>query len=109
MAEGRHKFVKGAERGLFDLGGFASGLIKLISALLDIYMWIIIIRVLVSWINPDPYNPLIQFLRGVTDPAIDALRRVLPPFFWSSGLDFTPLVLIILLNVAKLLLMNLRI
>ena len=94
---------------MFDLGGFASGLIKLISALLDIYMWIIIIRVLVSWINPDPYNPLIQFLRGVTDPAIDALRRVLPPFFWSSGLDFTPLVLIILLNVAKLLLMNLRI
>ena len=108
MAKGCHNFKKGAETRLFDLGGFAGGLINLIRALLNIYMWIIVIRVLVSWINPDPYNPLVQFLRGVTDPAIDALRRILPPFFWSSGLDFTPLVMIILLQVAMLVLANLR-
>jgi YggT family protein len=93
---------------LFDFGNFTNGVIGLIRGLINIYMWIVIIRVLVSWINPDPYNPIIQFLRGVTDPAIDALRRVLPRFFWSTGLDFTPLMLIILLQVAMLALESLR-
>jgi YggT family protein len=94
---------------LFDVGGFSSGVIGLVRSLLSIYMWIIIIRVLISWINPDPNNPVVQFLRGVTDPAIDALRRVLPPFFWSTGLDFTPLILIILLQLVMILLENVRI
>ena len=62
-----------------------------------------------NWINPDPYNPIVQFLRSITDPAIDALRRLLPRFLWSTGLDFTPLILIILIQVLMLFLENLRI
>ncbi|MEW6750208.1 MAG: YggT family protein [Candidatus Latescibacterota bacterium] len=94
---------------MFDFGGFASGITGIIRGLLWVYMWIVIIRVLVSWINPDPYNPIVQFLRGITDPVIDGLRRVLPRFFWSTGLDFTPLILIILIQVLMLFLENLRI
>ena len=93
---------------MFDFGGFTSDVIGLIRTLVQLYMWIVLIRVLVSWINPDPYNPIIQFLRGITDPVIDALRRVLPRFFWSTGLDFTPLVLLILLNLVIFVLNNLR-
>jgi len=93
---------------LFDIGGFSNGVISLVRTLVQLYMWIVLIRVLVSWINPDPYNPIIQFLRGVTDPVIDALRRVLPRFFWSTGLDFTPLVLLVLLNLVILFLDNLQ-
>jgi len=93
---------------LFDYGGFTNGVIGLIRSLLNIYMWIVIIRVLISWINPDPNNPIVQFLHGITDPAIDGLRRVLPSFFWSTGLDFTPLILIILLQVVMLFLDSLR-
>lgn len=93
---------------MFDYGSFTNGVIGLIRGLLQLYLWVIIIRVLISWINPDPNNPIVQFLRGVTDPAIDALRRVLPRFFWSSGLDFTPLILILLLQVAMLFLESLR-
>ena len=63
------------------------------------YMWVVIVRVLISWINPDPYNPIVQFLRAVTDPAIEAVRRFVPNFLWSTGLDFTPLILIVLLQV----------
>ena len=85
---------------MFDSGNFISGVIDIINSLLNIYMWVVIIRVLISWINPDPYNPIVQFLRSVTDPAIEGLRRVLPGFLWSTGLDFTPLVLILLLQVA---------
>ena len=85
---------------MFDTGNFLSGVIKIISSLVSIYMWVVIIRVLISWINPDPYNPIVQFLRSVTDPAIEGLRRMLPRFLWSSGLAFTPLVLILLLQIA---------
>ena len=85
---------------MFDTGNFLGGVIKIISSLVYIYMWVVIIRVLISWINPDPYNPIVQFLRSVTDPAIEGLRRMLPRFLWSSGLDFTPLVLILLLQIA---------
>ena len=85
---------------MFDTGNFLGGVIKIISSLVSIYMWVVIIRVLISWINPDPYNPIVQFLRSVTDPAIEGLRRMLPRFLWSSGLDFTPLVLILLLQIA---------
>lgn len=85
---------------MFDTGNFLGGVIKIISSLVNIYMWVVIIRVLISWINPDPYNPIVQFLRSVTDPAIEGLRRMLPRFLWSSGLDFTPLILILLLQIA---------
>ena len=84
---------------MFDSGNFVSGVIDIIISLLNVYMWVVIIRVLISWINPDPYNPIVQFLRSVTDPALEGLRRVLPSFLWSTGLDFTPLVLILLLQV----------
>ena len=95
---------------MFDFGGFTNGVISLIRTLVQLYFWIVLIRVLVSWINPDPYNPIIQFLRGITDPAIDALRRVLPRFFWHnrSGLDFTPLFLILLLQLVILFLNSIR-
>jgi YggT family protein len=75
------------------------GVIGILTSLVSLYLWIVIIRVLISWINPDPHNPIVQFLRGVTDPALDGLRRVVPRFMWSSGLDFTPLILIIVLQV----------
>ncbi len=85
---------------MFDHSNFIGGVIQIINSLLYFYMWIVIIRVLISWINPDPYNPIVQFLRSVTDPALEGLRRFLPRFLWSTGLDFTPLVLILLLQVA---------
>ena len=93
---------------MFDLGMFGAGLVRLVSSVVQVYMWIVIVRVLVSWISPDPCNPIVQFLRGVTDPVLDGVRRVLPRFFWSTGLDFTPLVLILLLQVVQLGLRSLR-
>jgi YggT family protein len=93
---------------VFDHSYFAGGVIGIAVSLINIYMWVIIIRVLISWINPDPYNPIVQFLRGITDPALDAMRRVMPRFLWSTGLDFTPLLLILLLQVLMLLLRSIR-
>jgi YggT family protein len=94
---------------VFDFSGFSHGIIGILVSLLNIYMWVIVIRVLISWINPDPYNPIVQFLRGVTDPAIEGVRRIMPSFLWSTGLDFTPLILILLLQVVMIFLKSIRI
>jgi YggT family protein len=94
---------------MFDYSGFSSGIIGILSGLVNLYMWVVIIRVLISWINPDPYNPIVQFLRGVTDPAIETIRRFVPNFLWSTGLDFTPLILIVLLQIIMIFLKSIRI
>ena len=94
---------------MFDFSGFSHGIIGILVSLLNIYMWVIVIRVLISWINPDPYNPIVQFLRGVTDPAIEGVRRIMQSFLWSTGLDFTPLILILLLQVVMIFLKSIRI
>ncbi len=94
---------------MFDHSSFAMGVKGIIISLLSLYRWIIIIRVVISWINPDPYNPIVQFLRSITDPALDGLRRYVPRFLWSTGLDFTPLLLIVLLQVLIMLLENIYI
>jgi len=94
---------------LFDYSNFFMGVKGLVISLIGLYRWVVVIRVLISWINPDPYNPIVQFLRSVTDPAIDALRRVMPNFLWSTGLDFTPLILILLLQVVVMFLESINI
>ena len=89
---------------MLDYGGFFMDIKGLITGLIETYMYVVVIRVVISWINPVPHNPIVQFLRGVTDPAIEAVRRIVPSFLWSTGLDFTPLILILLLQAAIMLL-----
>ena len=89
---------------MLDYVGFFMDIKGLIAGLIETYMYVVLIRVVISWINPDPHNPIVQFLRGVTDPAIEAVRRIVPSFLWSTGLDFTPLILILLLQAAIMLL-----
>ncbi|MFH1569505.1 MAG: YggT family protein [Gemmatimonadota bacterium] len=93
---------------MFDHTSFMAGVLGIFISLISIYMWVVIIRVLISWINPDPYNPIVQFLRGVTDPALDGIRRFVPRFLWSTGLDFTPLLLILALQVLMMALRSIR-
>lgn len=93
---------------MFDHTSFMAGVLGIFISLINIYMWVVIIRVLISWINPDPYNPIVQFLRGVTDPALDGIRRFVPRFLWSTGLDFTPLLLILALQILVMALRSIR-
>ena len=84
---------------MFDSGGFFTDIKGLLIGLITIYSYVVLIRVLISWFNPSPHNPIVQFLRGVTDPALDTVRSFLPRFFWSTGIDFTPIVLFFLLRL----------
>lgn len=91
---------------MFDFGGFFADVKGLLIGLITIYSYVVLVRVLISWFNPSPHNPLVQFLRGVTDPALDTVRSFLPRFFWSTGIDFTPIVLFFLLRLVVVFLHN---
>ncbi len=63
---------------------------------LNVYLWIIVIGALISWVNPDPFNPVVRFLRRVTDPLFFWLRRNIPLIV--SGIDFSPVIAIVLIT-----------
>lgn len=71
-------------------------LYRLVAFMLDIYTWIIIAAAVISWVSPDPYNPVVQLLRRVTEPVLRPIRRVLAPY--QTGLDFSPLVAILIIQ-----------
>jgi len=80
---------------ILQLGSIFTGLI-------NVYIWVIIIAALLSFVNPDPYNPVVQFLYRVTQPAYRYVRKFIRTDF--NGLDFAPLIIIIGLQVAIVLL-----
>ena len=65
---------------------------QLIHYVLQIYMYIIIARALLSWVNPDPYNPIVRFLYNITEPVLINVRRYVP--IVAGGLDLSPLIVI---------------
>ncbi|MBI5522080.1 MAG: YggT family protein [Desulfarculus sp.] len=70
-------------------------LLRFVDWLLDIYTWVIIAAAVVTWVNPDPGNPIVRFLRGVTEPVFHRIRRLIPTNF--GGLDIAPLLLILVI------------
>jgi YggT family protein len=77
---------------MFMISNFLFALAKLVEILLGVYMWIVIGRAILSWVNPDPYNPIVRFLHDVTEPLLSRIRRMLPSF--GGGIDFSPMILI---------------
>src|SRR5262245_32454766 len=77
---------------MFVLGNFLSGVAAVLNMLLSIYWWIILARVVISWVNPDPYNQIVRFLSSATDPLLYRVRRAFPVTY--SGIDFSPIVVI---------------
>lgn len=61
---------------------------------LNLYGYVILARAIMSWFNPNPYNPLVQFVCRITDPVLDAIRRVLPDM---GGIDLSPMVVLVLI------------
>ena len=76
---------------MFMLGNFVLAIAKLIDIALSAYIWIVIARAVISWVNADPYNPIVRFLVQVTDPILFRIRRFLPAM---GGLDLSPMILI---------------
>ena len=81
-------------------------LVQLIHTLITIYIWIIIIAALFSFVRPDPYNPLVRFIHQITEPAFRWVRRTLP-FVVISGIDLSPLAILLALQFVDIFLLQL--
>jgi len=78
------------------------GLGSIVISLITVYIWVIIIAALLSFVNPDPYNPIVQFLNRVTQPAYRFVRKFIRTDF--NGIDLAPLIIVIALQVLIVLL-----
>ena len=79
---------------MFMFSNFLLALAKLLNIVLSAYIWIVIARAVISWVNADPYNPIVRFLVQITDPLLSRIRRFLPPL---GGIDLSPMVLILII------------
>ena len=80
---------------MFILGNLLLATAKVLNIVFSIYMWIIIAQAILSWVNPDPYNPIVRFLYNITEPILATVRRYIPVHF--GGLDLSPLVIILII------------
>jgi len=74
---------------------------RLINFAVNIYTFIIVIRAIISWVNPDPYNPIVRILYKLTEPILEPIRRMLFRVTSNIMIDFSPFVAIILLKIAR--------
>jgi YggT family protein len=84
---------------MFVLSNFIIGLAKVIDLALTLYMWIIVFRALISWVNPDPYNQIVIFLYRATEPVLGPIRRRLP--MRNIGIDISPIIVILVIIFLK--------
>jgi len=77
---------------MFVPANFIEAIAEVLSWALYAYMWIIIARAILSWVNPDPYNPIVQFLYKATEPLLYRIRRMLPQM---GGIDISPIIVLV--------------
>lgn len=76
---------------MFVLSNFLASVAHLLDVVLTIFYWLILIRAVISWVNPDPYNTIVQFLYKTTEPVLAPIRRVIP-LDWGIGIDLSPII-----------------
>lgn len=80
---------------MFVIENFIVALAKIIDIGLTIYIWLILGRAIISWVNPDPYNPIVVFLYRVTEPVMAPVRRLIP--IRGLGIDISPIIVIMII------------
>jgi YggT family protein len=89
---------------MFVMGNLIVALAKIIEVILTLYIWVIIAQALISWVNPDPYNPIVRFLYRVTEPVLGPIRRWLP--LRGMGIDFSPIIVLLVIYFLQLFLVK---
>jgi YggT family protein len=78
---------------MFLLANLIEALAKILDVALSLYTWVIIIRALLSWVNPDPYNAIVRFLYRATEPVLRPVRQWIP--LRNFGIDLSPVIVIL--------------
>jgi YggT family protein len=78
---------------MFVISNLLVAVAKVLDIALTIFMWIVIARAILSWVSPDPYNPIVRFIHNVTEPVLYQVRRKIPLSF--GGIDFSPMIILL--------------
>jgi len=78
---------------MFVFNNLLAAIAKVLDVVLSIFMWIVIARAILSWVNPDPYNPIVRFIHNITEPVLHQIRKRLPLNF--GGIDFSPILVLL--------------
>lgn len=84
---------------MFVIGNVLLAAATVVDYVLWLYMWIIIARALISWVSPDPWNPIVQFLERATEPVLAPIRRMLG---WRMGIDLSPIIAILVITFLQI-------
>jgi YggT family protein len=87
-------------------GAFTTAVLQVVFAILSVIQWLVIIAAVISWVSPDPRNPIVQFLYRTTEPILRPFRKILPPRR-TGGIDLSPILVIRLILFLKVFLSNL--
>jgi len=85
---------------MFAFSNLLIAIANVLDILLTIIYWLILIRAIISWVNPDPFNPIVQFLNNVTEPILYPIRKLLPLGF-RFGIDISPIIAFLVIIFLK--------
>lgn len=91
---------------MFVISNLLSSIAYVLDRVLQLYMWIIIIRAILSWVSPDPDNPIVRFLHAATDPVLAKVRQLVPFPTVYIGIDLTPILVLVLIYFLQLFLVR---
>lgn len=89
---------------MYVIGYFLMALAKVLDMVLLLYMWIVIARAVLSWVSPDPFNPIVRFIHNITEPVLLQIRRNLPVSF--GGIDVSPIIVILAIYFLNFFMVN---
>jgi len=89
---------------MFVLGNLISAIAVILGYILTALNWLVIIRALLSWVSPDPFNPIVSFINAVTEPILAPFRRIIPSY--KIGVDLSPVFALLFLWFLKLFVVN---
>jgi len=78
---------------MYIFGYFFMAIAKILDVILFFFMWVVIIRAVLSWVSPDPYNPIVRFIHNTTEPILYRIRSYIPVNF--GGIDFSPIIVLL--------------
>jgi YggT family protein len=90
---------------MFIVANFLQAFALILNTVLTLYFWIVIISAVLTWVNPDPYNPIVRFINTLTEPVFDRVRRWLP-FTIIGGIDLSPIAILLVIQFLKIFLVQ---
>ncbi len=89
---------------MFIIGNFLNAVAFVLNMVLEFFFWIVIARAVLSWVSPDPYNPIVRFINNATEPVLSRIRSLVPAVM--GGIDFTPIIAILCIKFIQIFLVN---